>query len=572
MFKRNAAQPSTPAASGGVPPGWYSDVASVPVSSDILWSSVGSRAWAADPWVWDVPVQVEGSEGPQGADGANATLFYIKPLDGTAIKNGLGTLRLEAHRIIAGVDAVLSAGPIQLYEGGTAKGYTASFTSAQITGSAIIELKDNLGATYDSISLVDVIDGTVGGPGHNAVYGYVEADGPLAWVRLVDQATWSPTTTTMDLDCTFVQGGVDVARVSRRISMASNGMLTAAATAHAAGDLNGSRVTVTVLGSGTQVLTVKFGYSYVGDEAVVTETALTSITPAVGAPGPGGISLQLSRVQYNLMAYQNGTLVTPFNATGLARTFEGTTEVTGTTTFSVTGTNCTVRDQYRDRRARGRAAARLLPPDGPRRGHRHVHDQRDLRQRDAEGIGRRDEEIRRLRNRRRRCHRPTCSKVASCSLPGHPWTGDNKLYRYNGTNWTVWVDGADIRRQLDHDQPDRAGRSRRHKIYTSRDCPRSRPTWANITAGTMTQPDRQHPLQPERGADRIRQCAGQHRRPHTRARGGLWSKRCLPRLVRAEAGRADDRRRNPRRDRRRLRPVLFEDRWHAVQPTLKGGI
>lgn len=440
VFKRNAAQPATPAPSSGVPPGWYSDVASVPVSSDLLWSTVGTREYNSDPWVWNVPVQVEGEDGAAGAPGVSATLYYIKPLDGTAIKNGLGTLRIEAHRILAGVDAVLGAGPIQLYEGSTAKGYTASFNSASITGSVVIEMKDGpTGTVYDSIALVDIADGTPGGPGTNAVYGYVEADGPLAWVRDVDQATWTPSSTTMDLDCTFVQGGVDVARVARRISMAADGKLTAAATTHAGGDLNGSRVTVTVLGSGTQVLTVKFAYSYVGDTAVVTETALTSITPATGPPGPGAIQLQLSRVQYNLPAYQNGQLVTPFNATGLARVFEGATEVTGSATFSVTTTNCTVTintatDVPEVGQPRGFYRLSALAADTGTFTITAVYGGLTLKESGAASklyVG--FEIVSAL---------PTTNLFAGRIVF---LTTDSKLYRYNGSNWTVEVDGADIR-------------------------------------------------------------------------------------------------------------------------------
>ncbi|KKK51030.1 hypothetical protein LCGC14_3119050, partial [marine sediment metagenome] len=97
-------------------------------------------------------------------------VFYIKPTTGTAIKNGVGTLTVEAHRIFEGVDELLSTGTIQLFEGTTlvtfangyvtgSDGYTGILDSGDISGSAIIELKDgSAGAILDSITLIDVDD------------------------------------------------------------------------------------------------------------------------------------------------------------------------------------------------------------------------------------------------------------------------------------------------------------------------------------------------------------------------------------------------------------------------------
>ncbi len=98
-------------------------------------------------------------------------VFYIKPITGTAIQNSVGTLTVEAHRIFEGVDELLSTGTIQLFEGATlitvangyaagSDGYTGVLDSGDITGFAIIELKDGAaGAILDSITLVDVADG-----------------------------------------------------------------------------------------------------------------------------------------------------------------------------------------------------------------------------------------------------------------------------------------------------------------------------------------------------------------------------------------------------------------------------
>lgn len=63
IFRRSATQPATPSPSPGVPAGWYTDVDSVPISSDTLWSSVGTRQNAGQNWTWQVPVRVEGDDG-----------------------------------------------------------------------------------------------------------------------------------------------------------------------------------------------------------------------------------------------------------------------------------------------------------------------------------------------------------------------------------------------------------------------------------------------------------------------------------------------------------------------------
>ncbi len=212
-------------------------------------------------------------------------VFYIKPITGTAIQNGAGTLTLEAHRIFAGVDELLSTGTIQLFEGATlitvangyaagSDGYTGVLDSGDISGSVIIELKDGAGGTIlDSITLVDVADGATGGAGADAVYGSIEPENGLAWTQAVNGGAWTPTQLTSDLDCTFYQAGVAVARIARRITLASGtGFLSSSTVAHEGGDLNTGRVTVTVSGGGTQAITVEFAYSFGGELATVAET------------------------------------------------------------------------------------------------------------------------------------------------------------------------------------------------------------------------------------------------------------------------------------------------------------
>lgn len=64
IFVRSASQPATPAASSGVPSSpiqWYTDVASVPASTNPLWSSVGFKATGASNYTWDTPSRIEGA-------------------------------------------------------------------------------------------------------------------------------------------------------------------------------------------------------------------------------------------------------------------------------------------------------------------------------------------------------------------------------------------------------------------------------------------------------------------------------------------------------------------------------
>lgn len=225
-------------------------------------------------------------------------VFYIKPITGTAIQNGVGTLTVEAHRIFEGVDELLSIGTIQLFEGATlitvangyaagSDGYTGVLDSGDITGAAIVELKDGAaGAILDTISLVDVADGLAG---DDATYGSIEPENGLAWARATNSGPWTPSQLTTDLDCTFFEAGAAVARIARRVTLNSaDGTLTVGSIAHKGGDLNTGRVTVTVINSGTTAVTVQFDYSFGGDTASVAETVSSSQGGDDGAAGAAG--------------------------------------------------------------------------------------------------------------------------------------------------------------------------------------------------------------------------------------------------------------------------------------------
>lgn len=293
IFKRSATQPTTPDPSLTTPATWYTNVGDVPASSDLLWSSIGTRLNADENWVWQTPIQVEGDVG------APAVLYYIKAISGTAIKNGTGTLTVEAHKLEGGTDTILSSGTIKLYVGSTevtvangyatgSDGYTGVFDAGDINNSVVVTLKDGAaGDPLDTITLVDIADGS-SGTGTDSVYGYIETDGSIAWVRASDGSTWTPSDTTRKVDCTFIQAAAEVARVAWLITRAADGTMTGASTTHTGGDLNSGRVTVTEIGEGTSVFTIQFTYSYLGDESQVIETFYTSKSGTDGNTGERG--------------------------------------------------------------------------------------------------------------------------------------------------------------------------------------------------------------------------------------------------------------------------------------------
>jgi hypothetical protein len=75
IFQRAATQPATPTASASSPSGWYSDVVSVPASSNPIWSSVGSKPSGASNYTWNTPLKIEGSDGYSGVSVVELTIF-----------------------------------------------------------------------------------------------------------------------------------------------------------------------------------------------------------------------------------------------------------------------------------------------------------------------------------------------------------------------------------------------------------------------------------------------------------------------------------------------------------------
>jgi hypothetical protein len=66
VFKRGAIRPDTPEPSPSTPAGWYADIDDVPVGTDPLWASIGSKASGATNITWQLPIRVEGEGGIKG--------------------------------------------------------------------------------------------------------------------------------------------------------------------------------------------------------------------------------------------------------------------------------------------------------------------------------------------------------------------------------------------------------------------------------------------------------------------------------------------------------------------------
>jgi len=85
VFKRSATQPTTPSPSTGTPSGWYSDVDSVPASSDPMWSSVGTNTGSGTNYTWQTPLLIEGQDGTNGTDGLSVAEVSIFKRSATTI-------------------------------------------------------------------------------------------------------------------------------------------------------------------------------------------------------------------------------------------------------------------------------------------------------------------------------------------------------------------------------------------------------------------------------------------------------------------------------------------------------
>jgi hypothetical protein len=219
---------------------------------------------------------------PDLLNDVKAVRYYIDPVDGTAIKNSTGTLTVKATKVDGSGSTILTAGRIKMFKpDGTlaGNGYTWTANAADISDSIIITLKDNVtGVEWDTITLVDVTDGG------DAVIGSVDASNGLAWTRAIDSGSWVPAATTTDLTCTFYRLGASIATRVVRVTRAAGGTLTAALQSN-----NGEATSHSVIGSGTEALSVEFEHTDSGLN--VFETVITVQGGDSGSSGSNALNI-----------------------------------------------------------------------------------------------------------------------------------------------------------------------------------------------------------------------------------------------------------------------------------------
>lgn len=111
-FRRGATQPATPSASASTPSGWYATVDAVPSGADPIWSSVGTRTSPTGNWTWQAPIQMQGTDGEPGDDGADglsvATVWLFTRSDLTsppAVPAGTLTYTFATGQLSGTLDA-----------------------------------------------------------------------------------------------------------------------------------------------------------------------------------------------------------------------------------------------------------------------------------------------------------------------------------------------------------------------------------------------------------------------------------------------------------------------------------
>lgn len=97
--------------------------------------------------------------GDDGEGGVNGIGWYLKPINGTVIKNGVGSLTVEA-RYVDGESDTLAELPYQIYVGTTGYGTSETFDSTDIDDTLTLLLKNSTnGEVIDSLTLTDLTDG-----------------------------------------------------------------------------------------------------------------------------------------------------------------------------------------------------------------------------------------------------------------------------------------------------------------------------------------------------------------------------------------------------------------------------
>tara|TARA_B100000929_G_scaffold108179_1_gene85719 strand:+ start:20488 stop:26571 length:6084 start_codon:yes stop_codon:yes gene_type:complete len=208
--------------------------------------------------------------------GANAAHYYIRPINGTAIKNNTGTLTVESRKSENGVDELF--GDLRVKDSTTLLGSSHTFNAGDITDSLIVEMLVN-DEVVDTITLADITDGL---DGTDAVIGFIEAE-RRTWTQAKNNGAW-PTDTDNSVVARFYKKGQEIAYHEGVVTLTpGDGNL------FFSGGLESGGVNVVVSGEGTKDLTLTFTHVDSGIQIFETFSAVSSgYKGDKGDPGDDG--------------------------------------------------------------------------------------------------------------------------------------------------------------------------------------------------------------------------------------------------------------------------------------------
>jgi hypothetical protein len=151
VFVRSATQPATPTSTFTPPTApitWYSNVNSVPVSSNPMWSSVGKKAAGASTWTWETPIKVEGTDGAAGSTPNVVTEVYVyRESFSTPLTPTGGTYSLATNTFTTlptdWVGSMPVVGTLPIYQSAAIVSAPAGGSDSTLTWSSPVKIYEN---------------------------------------------------------------------------------------------------------------------------------------------------------------------------------------------------------------------------------------------------------------------------------------------------------------------------------------------------------------------------------------------------------------------------------------------
>lgn len=200
------------------------------------------------------------------------------------------------------------------------------------------------------------------------------------------------------------------------------------------------QVTAVSASSATLVLQAIYGFLTLQTTFSISK----ALGGATGAPGTGtgAVTLVLSNVAIILPAYANGTVTTYGTANGTAKMFDGSTDVTASTTFSAVAVNCT-----------GTINTAINTPvaSQPKGYYQITAMSADTATFTVTGVYSGNTIAQVVNLTLAKGGYEIVSTLPSTNLfQGRIvfYTIDNKLYRYDGGAWVTWVQASDVTGQI----------------------------------------------------------------------------------------------------------------------------